>query len=266
MATVVTNIWDTFSRTKEGGSYFLFYLLALLLGAALGYTRHEKRMKEDTLPLFPFLFGAVMLILVIANPIAVGLLQRLFPVLGDVTKIWPLLLTSFLIAYGAVCFLETISERKTKKILIVCFAVLIGVAGSFYGLLPAKQPAQSAEKQAQKAALEYLKDLGEGIYLAAPEEVLEYAGVYHPELFSLYGKDLYTPNMDLGIVDGYASELYGVYEGMKNPKECFGDIADIAGLYDCDAIIIKRYEKAPKAQGMYHLLGETDEYLVYTKK
>lgn len=264
MTTTVTNLWDTFTRTKEGGSYFLFYLLALLLGVALGYIRHKKRNTDGgTLPLWPFLFGAIMLILVVANPMAVSLLQHLFPVLGDMTKIWPLLLTSFLIAYGAVCFLETIPEQKTKNILIVCFAVLIGLSGSFYGLLPVK-PAEKHVEEA--AALAYLEDLGEGIYLAAPEAVLEYAGVHHPEMFLLYGKDLYTPNMDLGIVDGYASELYGVYDGMKNPEECFGDIADIAGLYDCDAIIIKRYEKAPKTQGIYQLLGETDEYLVYTKK
>ena len=81
----------------------------------------------------------------------------------------------------------------------------------------------------------------------------------------LYGKDIYTANMDLGIMDGYDSSLMGLYEAMKNSKENMEQIAESAYLYDCHVLVVDSFENAPDQVGNYRLEKETGKYLIFVR-
>ena len=271
-----------FEQSKWGGGYFLFYLLALLLGGYL--LREEKRPandenqseKQKEYALWPFAYGAWILVLTAANPITLYLLGRLFPVLADVSRLWGVLPVCFLIAYGGTVLWDKIHEsmggigkQKARVALGIAAVLLIGLAGSGYGLVdPAGENGRTnPEVRGEiRSALQAVKQTEPPIYLVAPEEVLAYARIEEPSLYLLYGRDLYTPDMDMGIMDGYAPELMGLYEAMKNPEDCMEDIAAMSGLYDCSAIVIDAYEGAPETVGMYKKVKDTGRYLVYIQQ
>ena len=100
----------------------------------------------------------------------------------------------------------------------------------------------------------------------ADESVLPFLRTKASEVRLLYGRDLYQPGMDLGIVDGYSEELLHLYEAMKNPEDTIEDILLTADLYGCDMVITKAYEKPLKKVGHFQLSYSTENYLVYGMK
>ena len=90
--------------SKESGSYILFYLLSLGLGLTVAWDRYGKSKMEDNwmveenkkkIQLWPFLYGILAGILVVANPISIYLLDKLIPISNQYFKIWPLFLMLF---------------------------------------------------------------------------------------------------------------------------------------------------------------------------
>lgn len=272
MGEIIKIMLSTFQECKEAGSYFLFYLLALGLGLSVAWDRYGKSETEDNwmveeakkqIHLWPFLYATFALLLVVVNPVAVWVFHKITPISGQYYKMWPLLLILFISAYGFVCFLSIIREQKQKLILAAGFVILIGLAGSDYGVLSERQGKTEFAEEA--AVLDIVKRTGEESVILATDAVLEYAGIYEPQIKVLYGKDLYTANLDLGIIDAYPPELLGLYEALKQPRECMGEIANTAALYDCDVIVVERFEKAPDKAGVYYKKEETSKYFVYIR-
>lgn len=272
MSEIINVMFSTFRECKEAGSYFLFYLLALGLGLSITWDRYGKSEIEDNwmveeakkqIQLWPFLYATLALLLVVMNPIAVFLFHKVTPITGQYYKLWSLLLLLFLCAYGFVCFLSILREQKQKLLLIAGFVILIGLAGSNYGILSNRHGSAVYEEEA--TVLDIVMNVGDDAVLLATDAVLEYAVAYEPQVKVLYGKDLYTPNLDLGIMDAYSPELLGLYEAVKQPQECMGEIANMATLYDCDVIVVERFEKAPDKAGAYYKEEETSNYLVYIR-
>ena len=104
----------------------------------------------------------------------------------------------------------------------------------------------------------------QALLVVADESILPYVRTEAPGISLLYGRDLYQPGMDLGIVDMYSEELLSFYEAMKNPEDTLQDILATADLYGCNTVIIKRYENAPKQLGHFTQYMDTDNYIVYT--
>ena len=52
---------------------------------------------------------------------------------------------------------------------------------------------------------------------------------------------------------------------MQNPEGCMGEIANTASLYDCDVIVVKRFEESPDKAGIYYKEEETSNYLIYIR-
>ncbi len=263
---------DTFTRTKEAGSYLLFYLLALGLGLVVAWDRYGKSKTGDNwmveeakrrIRLWPFLFGLCSLVLVAANPVSIWILNKFTPMEGQFHKVWPLLLLLFLVAYGGVCFMSLLGEQRQRNILLLGFILLIGLAGSSYGFLSTWQGEEAYRNEQQVMAV-ILEQEDKGLMLA-PERVLEYTAMYEPSVTLLYGKDLYTPNLDLGIMDGYPSELLDVYEAMKKPGENLELLQEMALLYDCRIVVLDYFDEAPKKLGEFRYVGETKNYLVYIR-
>ncbi len=270
-------VWDTmiteFSQIKEAGSYFLFYLLTLGLGMMVAWERYKSGKSGDNwmveeakkqIRLWPFLFALCALVLVVANPVSIWILNKISPIQGQFYQVWPLLMPLFLIAYGVVCFMSLLPEQKQKSILVLGFVLLIGLAGSSYGLLSVRQgeEAYSSERQIMEAVPEENR---EGILLA-PNKVLEYAAIYEPEILLLYGKDLYTPNLDLGIMDAYDPELLSVYEAMQNQEENLELLGEMAFSYGCEIMVLDAFDQAPETIGEFTRVDGTGNYFIYVRK
>ena len=273
MREILEVMLSTFQESKGSGSYVLFYLLALGLGLAVAWDRYGKTKMEDNwmveeakkqIQLWPFLYGLVAMVFVVANPVVIWILNRLTPMKGQYYKTWSILLFLFICAYGIVCFLSLLREQKQQIILIGGFVVLIGLAGSGYGILADRVSKNDYAKEA--LVVEWISEAAERTAkILATDEVLEYIGVYEPHLIVLYGKDLYTPNLDLGIMDAYPPEMLQLYESMKQPEGRMGEISKEALRYDCDVIVVKNMENAPDKAGVYYKRECMDNYIVYMR-
>lgn len=274
---MIEMMFSSYESAKQGGSYFLFYILALGLGLAISWDRYSKTEAKDNwmleeakqkIQLWPFLYGLCSLFLVVANPLAVWVINRISPLEGRYFKLWALLLFTFLSSYAIVCFLSLLREENKKVILLSGFIVLIGLGGNFYGLLSDRSSEDLYEKEQQVIA--YLqeenlkqKEPTEEIRLLAPEEILEFAGIHAPGIKLIYGKDLYTQGLDLGIIDAYDPGLLLVYEAMKEPAENLEIILEAARYYDCNALVLSPSENLPGELGNYKKEEIIGDYVIY---
>ena len=106
MREILEIMITTFQETKAGGSYVLFYFLALGLGLAVAWDRYGATKAEDNwmveeakkqIQLWPFLYGLTAMLLVVANPLAIVCFNKLTPIAGQYYKVWGLLLFLFLL-------------------------------------------------------------------------------------------------------------------------------------------------------------------------
>lgn len=276
MQMIVEQLGTTFAQAKEVGSYFLFYLLALGLGLMIAWERYGNSKTGDNwmveeakkkIQLWPFLFGLCSLVLVVANPFSLWILNKILPLQGQYEKLWSLLLFLFLIVYGVVCFVSLLAEQEKKNIVVIVFVFFIGLAGSCYGLLSDRQgeEAYSQEREVVAILQEVFvrKPETEAAPLLAPARVLEYTAIYEPKLQLLYGKDMYTPYLDLGIMDTYPEELLGVYEAMQSPGENLELLGQMAHLFDCRVMVLDYFDEAPSQIAQFVLYDQTRDYLIY---
>ena len=272
MIEIMEIIISTFRENKAVGSYALFYLLALGLGLAVAWDRYGKTEMEDNwmveeakkqIQLWPFLYGIATLLLVVMNPLAIWGLNKLMPIAGQYYKVWGLLLFLFLCAYGMVCFISLLREKNQRAFVTIGFVILIGLAGSSYGIMSERPGKGDLREEAQ--VIQWIKESKENALVLAVDPVLEYMGVYEPRMRVLYGKDIYTANMDLGIMDSYPLELLHLYEAVKQPQGCMGEISNVAFMYDCDAIGVECFENAPDKAGVYSTREITDKYILYMR-
>lgn len=272
MKQITEIMYSSYETAKQGGSYFLFYILALGLGLAISWDRYSKEETKDNwmleeakqkIKLWPFLYGLCSLFLVVGNPLTVWFLDKIGSVQEQYYKLWSLLLFTFLSSYAIVCFLSLLREEKKKVVLLLGFIVLIGLSGNFYGLLSERSGGKTMVDE--QLVMEYLQQekAEEEIRLLADEKVLEFAGGHTPEVKLIYGKDLYTPGLDLGITDTYDPGLLAVYEAMKDPKEQQEIILEAAVYYDCNALVFSNWEDSPEQLGRYEKKESIGDYVIY---
>ena len=272
MREILEIMISTFQATKESGSYVLFYFLALGLGLAVAWDRYSKTKMEDNwmleeakkkIQLWPFLYGLCAMLLVVANPIAIMALNKLTPIAGQYYKVWTILLFLFLCAYGMVCFLGLLRDRNQKIIMVCAFVVIIGLAGSGYGILADR--VGKADYEEEEKVAQWIIEADSDALVLATDTILEYVGVFEPQISVLYGKDIYTANMDLGIMDSYEPELMQLYETMKQPEGSMGEISNVAYIYGCNIVVVKAFENAPDKAGVYYKKEVMDNYIIYMR-
>ena len=272
MMEIIEIIISSFQASKESGSYILFYLLALGLGLAVAWDRYGKTEMEDNwmveeakkqIQLWPFLYGLLALLLVVMNPLAIWVFHKITPIAGQYYKVWGILLFLFLCAYGMVCFLSLLREKNQRSFVTIGFVILIGLSGSSYGVLAERPEKRDFAEEAQM--VQWIAEAKEDALILAADPVLEYIGIYEPKMRVLYGKDIYTANMDLGIMDAYPMDLVHLYEAVKQPEGCMGEISNVAFMYDCDAVVVRFFENAPDKAGVYYKREMTDSYILYMR-
>ena len=252
MQGIITNMMSVFEGIKANGSYLILLLAAL-------YILYRLNMNKNQWYIY---YALGILVLVCANPVLVMILSKAFPVLGNYSTF---LLIVPVLLYLPLAMAEVYEKlRDSKQVYKIIFisALVIGISGNLYGLYsdPDTKPARFGSEQ--KAVVNLIKE-NEPDMMVADESLLPFLRTEVPQVSLLYGRDLYQPGMDLGIMDGYNDELLHLYEAMKNPTDTINDILAIADLYGCDMVVVKNFEDAPKQMGHYKKIQETNEYIVY---
>ncbi len=99
----------------------------------------------------------------------------------------------------------------------------------------------------------------------ANDDILPYVSSYMDNVPVLYGMDLWVPNLDTGIMDEYDEDMYVIHDMMAFPALYMQDIATMGETYDCDIIIVDKFEDAGPKEGQYSLALETYNYLIYDR-
>lgn len=201
----------------------------------------------------------------------------LLHVLGSIFLIWyvrktkekkifliSLLLGKLVVIPLAMCLLyeKFLKEKKVWKILLV-YVMIIGMAGSFFGITSNRAYSKTGRFIPEQVyeVLDYLKEK-EGVILA-DRDILDYGRMTEYDLKYLYGKNLYTANMDLGILDEYPEEYIGIYEIMNQSGEFLPQIFEMALLYDCKYIVIKQNETIKIEENKYKKVFENESYYIF---
>lgn len=256
MTTTISTMLQYFSQSKLAGSYFLLFLVSIVL---LYYMNKEKN-------IWFMMYGIVLLIVVVLNPVMVWVLSQVFPVLSSYAPITLLIPTLFYIPFAMAELTDSIKVRKKRHLVVIILVFLMFICGNMCGLLKEyyidETNVTTAEEQ---QIIDYLNDSNPQMVLA--DEGIIKAITARGNLIPLfYGRDLWTANMDTGIMDSYNEEAYTLFDAMKDPEENAKKIVEIAYEYSCDIIVMDSYEGAPKNLGNYELTKATANYLVYIVK
>lgn len=258
-----------FSDSKLAGSYFLLFLVSIVL------LYHINRKKNRWF----ILYGILLLVVVVMNPVIIRVLMLVFPSLssyGPVTWLIPIL---FYVPFAAAELNDTLKDMKTRRIVTVILVFLVFICGNMCGIV--RDYSVLDNNITDKEELEivnYLNDIGPDMVLA-DEAVIPAITARGYAIPLFYGRDLWTANMDTGIMDGYNEEAYTLFDAMKNTEENAGFIATTAFEYRCDIIVMDSFEDAPdmlggvlsskgdnaisQQNGYYRLTKQTPNYLIY---
>ncbi len=253
MQGILNTMLSVYDEVRADGSYFILMLAAL-------YVLYRVNVKKNQWSIYYALFG---LVLVCANPILVFILSKAFPVLGSYTPFLLFVPVLFYIPFAVAEIYEKIYDNKQAAMLLVVLAVVIGISGNLYGLYQGDTVSADRYGKAQKAVVEQIRK-EQPMLVAADESLIPFLRIKAPEVQLLYGRDLYQPGMDLGIIDVYGEELLHFYEAMKNPEDTLDDILATADMYGCDMVVISSFENAPVSKGHFTKTADTGAYIVYS--
>ncbi|MFI3214432.1 MAG: hypothetical protein R3Y24_13980 [Eubacteriales bacterium] len=270
MQTILANMILFFENLKAGGGYFILLLISLYAIYSVNKEKQEwstnKEVHESTKKSrWLCAYTIAIIVLVVGNPLVIFILSNIFATIGDYTYITLLIPSALLIPYGIVLLLYKAGDKRRQRIFVGSTIIVIGLAGSGYGLSSERVNNTNFAyiSNETKEVVEYLvADENEGIVLAA-ENIIEEARRYTGDVEFLYGKDLWTYGLDLGIMDAYSEEMMSLYLAMQNPEECIEDIVAVAQMYGCEVLVLERYEDYEKQISSYQLAEEFDQYLVY---
>lgn len=253
MQGILNTMMMVYDGVRANGSYLILVIAAL-------YVLYRVNVKKNQWFIYYALFS---LILVCANPVLVLILSKAFPVLGSYTQFLLFVPVLFYIPFAVAEVYEKIYDHKQAAMLLIVLVVIIGISGNLYGLYQDEEMAADRYGKAQKEVIEQIQE-EQPVLVAADELLLPFLRTKAPQIQLLYGRDLYQPGMDLGIIDVYGEELLHFYEAMKNPEETLSDILATADMYGCDMVVVKSFANAPASQGHFTKTADTGVYIVYS--
>lgn len=255
MQGIMEIMTQIFNEVKAEGSYFILLLASL-------YVLYRVNSKKNQWYIYYVLLTQI---LVVVNPVTVMVLSKAFPVLQTYSVFMLLTPILLIVPFAAAELLEKAKDEKQGKIWLLLIIIVIGLSGNLYGLYTNESAVTRCSVE-QKTVLRNVESLQKDrtLLVVADESILPFFRTEAPSVQLLYGRDLYQPGMDLGIVDGYSEELLSFYEAMKNPEDTIEDILAMADLYGCDAVIVKQFGNAPVESGHFRQAVRTANYIVYT--
>lgn len=254
MQGIINVMAQVYSGMKAEGSYFILMLAAL-------YVLYRINGKKNQWYIYYILLAQI---LVVMNPIVVLILSKAFPVLVTYSTFMLLTPVLLVIPFAVAEILERAKDDKQGLVWVLVVVVVIALSGNMFGVYTSDAAGKGSTAE-QHVVIQQLAELQEEqpLVVIADEEVLPFIRTDAPEVTLLYGRDLYQPGMDLGIVDMYSEELLSLYEAMKNPTDTIEDILATADLYGCNAVVVKQFEKAPKKLGHFEKYYSSDSYIIY---
>lgn len=246
-----------FSNSKLAGSYFLLFLVSIVI---LYYMNKEKNV-------WFILYGIVLLVVVIMNPIVVWALMQLFPTLesyGPITLLVPIL---FYIPFAATELIFSLKNKKIRNVVAVVLVFLIFICGNMCGLITDYSITDENVSDDEECNIVQMLDALQPTMVLADEEIIPVITARGSGIPLLYGRDLWTQNLDTGIMDSYNEEAYMLFDAMKDVAENADFIANMAYEYSCDVMVIDYYDDAPIKLGEYVLYDKSSgyNYLIYKK-
>lgn len=240
---------------RSSGAYFILLLVSLYI-----LFRINKKKNSGYI-----LYTILVIVFVCMNPLLVYVLSRAFPVLASY-RIFTLLIPVLLVVPVALTeLMEQVRDFKKNVLLLFLTVIIIGLSGTVFGIYKENRTSRQILTVEEQNLIEYVVTLTPEL-VVADEELIPFFRTYGEQNISLlYGRDLYQPNMDLGIIDVYPEELLGLYEAIKNPKDTIQDIIATAELYGCDVVVLKQYDDVRDKVGHFSVVKETENYLVYQK-
>lgn len=255
MQGIMDVMTQVFNSMKAEGSYFIVMVAAL-------YAMYRMNSKKNQWYIYYIL---LLQVFIVANPLAIWILSKGFPVLASYRIFMLLTPVLMVIPFAATEVWDKAKDDKQGLVWLLLITVVIGLSGNLFGLYTSESSVNKCSAE-QKVIIQELEALQEEkqLLLVADESILPFVRTEAPAIQQLYGRDLYQAGMDLGIVDGYSEELLSFYEAMKNPEETIEDILAMADLYGCNTVVVKQFTDAPKAVGHFEQYKYTDNYIIYT--
>lgn len=256
MSNTIDVMLNYFSQTKLAGSYFLLFLVSIVL---LYYISKEKNV-------WFILYGVVLLIVVVMDPIVVWALMQIFPALNTYAPLTLMIPVLLYVPFAVTELIDSVNDSTKKHFLILIMVLLISVCGNLFGVFKEYSVSDdSILTSEEQQIIDNLNELQPQLLLA-DESMIHAVSTYGNALPLLYGRDLWTANMDTGIMDGYNEEAYSFFDAMKNTEENVDYIVDTAYEYSCDVLLLDNYEGSPKRIGKYTKVLETDNYVIYKQQ
>lgn len=253
MQRVIQTMGQLYLEIRTGGAYFI-----LLLAALFVLYRLNKKKSSGYI-----LYTLMIIVLVCMNPLLVYALSRAFPVLASYRFFVLLIPVLLVVPVAATELLDQIREFKRNLLLLLLIFIIIGLSGNAFGIYKGKQSSKEIITAEEQEVINCLEKIQPEL-IVADEELIPYIRTHsNQNLPLLYGRDLYQPDMDLGIMDGYQEELLSLYEATKNPKDTIDDILATAEIYGADTVVLRQYENAKKKAGHFSVVFETKHYLIY---
>lgn len=242
-----------FSDSKLAGSYFLLFLVSIVL---LYYINREKNK-------WFVLYGILILAVVIMNPIVVWILIQIFPSLSAYAPVTLLTPVLFYVPFAAAELTDSLKDIKIRRIIVAILVFLIFICGNMCGMVTDfSVDDNNITTKEELDIVRYLEDVSPQMVLA-DESLISTISKRGRLIPLFYGRDLWTPDMDTGIMDGYNEEAYTLFDAMKNSEENADFIAETAYEYRCDIIVMDSFEDYPHLLGNYKLAAHTPNYLIY---
>lgn len=253
MSTIVEIMLAYFSESKQAGSYFLLFLVSIFM------MWHINRQKNMWLTLY----GILILIVAVMNPIMVWVISLVFPVMQSYAPITWIIPLMFYIPYVITELMDYVKTSRNRNLVIIIMIFLISISGSLCGFYHTKTYTDDAVvTKDEKEVVKFLNDQQTRLVLADPS-LVPVISSYGELIPLMFGRDLWTMNLDTGIMDGYNEESYTLYDAMRTTKENIYFIADTAKACGCDYMAIKSFDDFKDKIGSYELVFNTDTYLVY---
>ena len=245
--------------------------LALFLVAILCVSLQKEGRQQ------PFWRYAIIMAVIVCFPLTRYLLLQYFQDFYEVEALY-----WFLPVFGVTAFavMELYGKqwKKWKRRLMLplvclCFMLCGHLAGSVQPL----QAASQNEEREEVCEL-ILEQAGEReILLVAPRMLMESARTYNGRILTVYGRDIWEPELNYAFYDGYEDWAYALAQYMDEPvEEHREEVLDRLVQSGATWVVFDKenltfddkmqYPSVLECRGtLFHRMDETRHYVIYTR-
>ncbi len=253
MIAIFKTMYTFLQSSKMEGSYLLLFAISIFVL----YSVNKQRNK------WLLMYPVLLLVFVVANPVTVWVLSRVFPVIRSYEPLTVLLPILIYIPFAITELLSGMKSAHERSIVAIVLFVFISLSGNLMGVFGGDTMTEANTYNEEKATVVSVVDEKAKKCVIADEDMVPFINAYGDNVPMLYGQDLWTPGMDLGIMDEYDEDIINLCFMMREPEKYMDEIIEESFAYGCDIIITKKFEGARISMGPYVLDTQTDNYLIY---